>query len=302
MSASPAIPAPLSVRPDPPGPSPDRQDEGAAPAPAATFNAGFLLEMIVCEAHWCVMQVATIAILSSACARPEATYSLRSCRYLLHNDVAIMLLALRYGDEIGLRADDVAKLAGLYRGVAEAQKSLLPMTALPVLSATQRNALKSHAAVWRRLAAQAGTAIAQIEASTRARLNGYYHKDAETLRHYLRRAADGDMSDVDASGVVRTPELTQRRKSPRVAIDGTCVLILPTGSIRARLNDVSLNGLSVTAEQPLEARQKLVVALEDGRKLEAVVVRRQGAKAGLSLRHSLKATDPLFRSGEAPAA
>lgn len=185
----------------------------AAPAdalPAAGFDAPFLLEMIVCDAHWCAMDIATLAQLLAAQMRPGATGNLRSCRHLLHDDSKAMKLALRYGAEVGLGADEVTRLGELYDAVAAAQAALAPLTKFPSLTETQRLSLRNQAGVWRRLAAEASSAITQLDGAARASLNRNYIEDAETLRQYLKRAADGDARDVDPSGVIHLPELKQR--------------------------------------------------------------------------------------------
>jgi hypothetical protein len=278
-----------------------RDSSNGVASPAAAFNAGFLREMIVCETHWCAMQIATLALMTSVTSRPGGAQELRSCRHLLHDDMSAMLLALRYAGEVGLSPDDVAKLSALYRGVGAARKSLAPLAEPVALSQSQRILVKSQSANWRRLAAEALVAISQVEASTRQHLNGLYAQDSETLRQYLRRAADGDLSDVDGSGVVHPPELKQRRRSPRIPLDQDCELILPTGTFPAKLRDVSREGLSVLSQQPLGRGQKIVVQLADGRKLDGFVVRAQGGKVGVSLSRPLATTDPLLRPGSTRA-
>ena len=174
-----------------------------------------MIEMIVCDAHGCAIDIATLALLLTAHTQPGATGNVRSCRHLLHDDAKAMALALRYGEEVGLRADEVSRLDALYRSVAAAQADLAPLTKFAALSESQRQLLRGQSGVWRRLAAEAAAAIGQLDGSARGSLNRDYAEDAETLRQYLKRAAEGDTRDVDPSGVIHVPELRQRFRSAR---------------------------------------------------------------------------------------
>lgn len=191
----------------------------------------------------------------------------------------------------------VKRVEGLYRSVGEAKRTLGPL----MRSNLQREALSSCTQTWRRLAVGAAEALAVLDAPTKSRLNSVYTEDATTLRQFLKEAAEGDLSRVDAMGSIQPPFLRQRRRNPRVAVQRSCMLVLPSGSYRAEIADISQEGLGIVCSQPMEDQQTLHVALDDGRQLEAKVMRRQGNRVGLKLRTPLSATDPLFRpSDEAP--
>ena len=273
----------------------------ARAGPAPTANSNLLFETIICDLQWSSLVVGALAMMVSACSRPGVDWTLRSCRHLLHGDAKAMLLALRYGSEFGLDRDSVAKLNVLFDGVAEAKARLAPLAEPAVYAHSQLASLQGHRTVWRRLAAESSSAIGMLEGQVKSRLNRDYTQDAGTLRQFLRLAADGDSRAVDGSGVIHLPELRQRRRAPRIAVDRECELILPTGSLSARLKDVSRDGFAIVCDAPLAERQTIVVALPDGRRLDAVVVRRQGTNIGVSLRHALAVTDPLFRNQSSAA-
>jgi hypothetical protein len=267
---------------------------------ASKVNANFLLEMIVCDVHMCALQVATLSMMISAASRPGARVNLRSCRYLLSDDVKVMLLAIRYGEEVGLDARASESVSALYRSIDAAKTGLTPLIQTATPAPSQRKLLQNQSAIWARIAEEASVAIHLIEAQVKTRLNRLYSDDAETLRRYLKRAANGDASEVDDSGVAHPPKLKQRRQSPRVSVNRACTLVLPSGSIPARLIDVSLEGMQVSCDQPLTKGQKLVVETDDGERRNATVVRAHGTKFGLSLSLPLSRNNPLFKAAESP--
>jgi len=78
------------------------------------------------------------------------------------------------------------------------------------------------------------------------------------------------------------------------AVQWSCGLEWLGGSCKAEIADVSREGLGIVCAYPLEERQPLRVALDDGRRLEATVARRQRDRIGLALRDQLSSGDPLF--------
>jgi hypothetical protein len=272
-------------------------DGGGRPStPALSANAKYLLETVVCDVHWTAMQIGTITMLLAR-ARAGESSGLQSGRHLVHDDSKTMLLALRYATQMGLGADIVAKLTNIYRRVGEAKLSLAPLTEAARLGRAQQTPLQAPCDVWRRIAGEAAATIAQLQSETGARLAPQYAVDADALRQFLDQAARGDTQPVDRTGAIATPKLQQRRQAPRLAVSIPCTLQLPTGAVSARVVDVSSRGLGVACNAPLADKQKLTVVLEDGRSLEATVVRRQGERIGLQLARSLPAADPLFLSG-----
>jgi hypothetical protein len=264
--------------------------------PHSSADDPLLYETIVCDVEWSALAVGALSMLLSAAARPGAIWTLHPSRHLLYGDAKAILLALRYGTNVGVPADAVAKLNRLYGEISAAKLQLVALAAPEVYDRAQRASLPKHGEVWRRLAGDASNAIEALEPSIRDRLNETYARDAATLRHFLTEAARGDCRAVDEGGKIKLPKLSQRRRTPRAVVDRPCEVILPSGKFGARLNDVSRNGLGIVCDGPLAEGQSLVVALPDGRRMEATIVRRYGANAGLSLRQALAATDPLFCS------
>jgi len=264
-----------------------------AVAPAQP-DVGFLLETVVCDVHGAFLQIATLSLMTMNCARPNATTNLRACRHLMHDDSKIMLLALRYGHEIGLDGSTIDKLSRLYVDMGRAKAALAPLTSLELLSPTQRQQIHSHAQSWRGLAQAATGVVDALGALIKARLDPGYAQDFQTTRAFLAQAVEGRMNDIMAHGVLEPPKLRQRRRNPRMTLARSCNLIVGTASYPAKILDVAREGIGVNTRAALETGQSVAIALDDGRRLEATVVRRQGPVFGLKLLELLTPDDPLF--------
>jgi len=254
----------------------------------------FLLKTVVCDLHSCAMQVAMLAIMLAACARPEGAAAVRSARHLLQDGGKMMELALLYGAEIGMPAAAVDRIGAFYRGVTDAKLALWPLIPASLRSARPNDLLLKCSRTWRRLAGAASEALGTVDALTRSKLDNLYVEDAVTLRQLLKEAADGDIRRVDATGTIRLPPLRQRHQNPRAAVRQTCTIVTTDGSHAARITDVSRDGLGIVSSYASADRQALAVVLDDGRRLEATVARRQGDHIGLSLSAPLSSDDPLF--------
>jgi len=273
----------------------------ASPNPGAAAelpNADYLLESLVSDVHSLALHVASIAMLISAKLRPEAAWTLRACRHLVHDDFKPLTLTLRYSEQIGLDALGATRLSDLCKAVGEAQTRILPFLQVAAATKLQRDQIQSLSDGWRRLASRMAAGLAAIEPTVRARLNSTYLDDSATLREFLRRAADNNTSAVDVAGVISPPALKQRRRGPRVVANRACTVETEAGSYPARLEDVSRNGLGLMCDLPLAAGQKVAIVLADGRRLQASIVRNNRPRFGMLLAEPFSDDDPLLGGGQ----
>jgi len=268
-----------------------------ADGPGFGANPDFLFEMIVAELQWTSMQLAALCVMATIAAPAGSRWSLRSCRHIIHDDTGVMRLALRYSSEIGVSADLQGGLDKFYADLSDLQKRISPLIAANTLSSNQRDQLQRLLPPMRKLAAAAAGELAKLEQIVRGRLDSNYLEDNLTIRRFAERAAKGDTADVDRFGVVNTPRLKQRRQSPRVTVARRCRLIVAEREYEAELIDVSREGLGVKCDAPAAEKQPVVVLLDDGRRLDAMVARRTGRQIGLLLTQRLGFTDPLFQAG-----
>ena len=89
------------------------------------------------------------------------------------------------------------------------------------------------------------------------------------------------------------PALQQRRQAPRALVRRSCKLIVAGAEFEAEVTDVSRDGLGIACRAAVGAQQEVEVVV-GGRRLPAIVMRRNGERIGLRLKQPLAVTDPLF--------
>ena len=180
-----------------------------------------LFETIVCDVYWNSLEVGALAMILSACSRTDADTSLRSRRHLLRGDAKPMLLALRYGAEVGLDRDAVTKLREFFIEVVEAKSRLSPIAEAKTLSRSQRDDLGAHSAAWRRLSAKAHSVLGVLEPQVKTRLAEAYAQDGANSsrlpqarcgrRLRSRRPVRRDPSSRDEAATPDAAEVGRRR-------------------------------------------------------------------------------------------
>jgi hypothetical protein len=278
------------------GPAADPAGPPRAESKESAANGKFLFEMIVADLQWTALQAASFCIIATACAAPDCRFSLRACRHFAYDDTRVMRLALRYADEVGLPSEARTLLDRLYGDLSDLQKLMGPLIDAVTLSPSQRERLQRALPTLRNVAHAAAGALSLLEPAVRARLHPNYVDDGAAIRQYLARAARGALTDIDRLGVLTTPRLKQRRQSPRLQVNKPCRLALATAEFEAVLVDVSRKGLGLVCKAELAEKQRVVVLIA-GRRLDAVVARKQGQQIGLTLTKPLAFTDPLFQAG-----
>jgi hypothetical protein len=272
-------------------------DEEAGPRHAtAASNPRFLLELIVADLHWSALQIGSLTLLAAAAAAPGSSAELHAGRHLVYDDTRVMRLALRYGHEAGF-ADDVSrKLDQLYVAIGESLTQMAAVVQPASLSPALREKLTAALPALRKLCQTAVECLVLLESVTRASLNLDYGEDSVAIRQYLGRALRGDLSDIDRRGVLYTPQIKQRRQSPRAKISVACRLACAAGEYPCEIVDVSREGLGLVCKCEI-AQGDAVTVLIGGRRLEATVKRLSGFQLGLVLTTPLQIGDPLFTGG-----
>ena len=263
-------------------------------------TVSYLRESVASDVLSLSLHVGALAMLLAASLRPDAKGGLRACRHLLHDDHKALKLALRYAPEIGFEREAAQKLAGVCDALCEAQRRLAPLSKGPEMGRVQRDQTVAEATAWRRLASEMSAALAMVARSFPGRLNSVFTDDAGTLSEFLKRAAQGDASAVDAAGVIHLPVLKQRRQKPRIAVNLPCTLTTEAGSTPAKLENVSRHGLGLVSAAPLAVHQSVTVTMPDNRRLAAVVARGKPPRYGLKLSEPLAERDPLLLGASPP--
>jgi len=255
----------------------------------------FLWESIIADLHWSVLHIAALSILSNTLFHRKAAWTLRPWRHLLSDNSKIMLLALRYGADIGMADDIEHRLSKFYDDLSVAKTSTIPLVrSLTSYTNVEMQLVSQCASRWRRMSQDALQIVRDLESDVKKRLPVQYHEDSRTLSLFLKEAVGGESARVGLSGEILLPVLCQRRLTPRAAVQRSCRLILGSGSVAAKLVDISSRGLGVICKHPFMQGEKLSVELDNDRVLRASVVRRDGDHVGLLLETPLGSVDPLF--------
>jgi len=274
---------------------PGRSDAMNSRAPQSRVDFRFLLETLVCDLSWSLMQAATLAITTSGCARAQAKCTLWTWRHLLVEEGASMKLALRYGAELGLPGDVAKRIDGFYDAFARERRALKPLAVTPdPYSEAERPALIESAKRFERLTARAGEVLSVIEPFVARRLGSPYTDDLRMLAALLRDANAGGGSRIDARGHIDLPQLSQRRRAPRAQAEIRCRIALGNIAAAATIENVSRDGLGLRTQQSAAIDSRIVVILADGRRLDAQVRRSEAGHLGISLALPLPPDDPLF--------
>lgn len=267
------------------------QPAKVAPNPGQV-HFDFLVETVASNLHLHAIEVVTIAASVSAAVRSGDKTLLRSCRHLLGDNGKAMMLALKFGAEIGLSTKLVVRLNATYASVLDGKRALATIVLAGAVGPTHAQ-LQAQASWWRRAATDTMRVVELFDEAARGSLNAVYADDTRVVRQALQKAADGDESLIDRFGGFAVPKLRQRRQSPRLAVHRSATLHLSTGDVPVRVQDISREGLGIVCAQPLAARQELNLTLDNGAKVEAVVASARGTFYGLSLRTRLSQHDVL---------
>lgn len=252
-------------------------------AGVAGVNGEFLLEMLVCDLHGTAQNAGlTLQGLTNL-------QSGRCLRHLLHDDSAVMLLALRFRVEMGLSEAEGRKLEDIYRRL-----SALKRTTRDALSVPNQDMAEAGTCVapWKSFASDVVDFLDRIAPLYGSHLRDLYGDDRVALCRYLTAC-------INANGrSVEPPVLRQRRNAPRSTVNVRCTVETGDGQrIPATLNDVSSRGMGLSIDGELRAGEALIVCLPDGRRLNARVVSWNTRRCGLTLRTVLDAADPLLHAG-----
>ena len=265
--------------PDAPTNEPEDQSGGRQ---AGEFNKEFLLETIIYDLLWNGLHIGTLATALTACNRNPTQGTLRPWRHLLHDNCKIMVLALRYGPQIGLSKELSARTSKLYADVAEAKPRLARLVEnTGAYSEPERRLLAGAGETWRGFAREAKAVLSEFNAGPIARAGDLLAEDAHMLCQFLEEASAGSVKRVGADGEIVLPTLKQMRRSPRVKIAGRCTIVFDEKSIAAELRDIAPSGLGVICRHPLPENRSLTIVMDDGRRLTATVANRSADRVGL---------------------
>ncbi|MEQ1716827.1 MAG: PilZ domain-containing protein [Hyphomicrobium sp.] len=264
-------------------------------ATASLLDRQALLETIVTDLQWSMLNAGTISCMLTACSRAGVTWTLYHWRHLLQDQAETIRLGLRFHDEIGISAATAERIEKFYGDLADAKRQSVALFAVSgAYTRTQRDETSSQSEKWRRLAEGAVNVLRVTEDETRRQLGDVYTENGRIIGQFLREVCAGDTRRVNALGEITLPALAQRRRSPRRTVSLPCRIVIAGLAVNAVLRDVSRNGLGVSCRHSLAVRQKVLLELHGRPALHAEVIWCKDGQAGLTLATPLHSNDPLL--------
>ncbi|MEQ1670713.1 MAG: PilZ domain-containing protein [Hyphomicrobium sp.] len=273
----------------------EEKTSGANSKSAGRINGRILFESVVYDLHWTALQIGTLTCLFNASARSDASWTLRAWRSSLQDNLQIIQLGCRFFPDIGVSKDVTDGIEETYQ-----RFSALKRPASELISATsryspqQRRELGEQGQHWRELCRTTIAALRALEPETQQRLEDIHVANGRILIKFLQEVCDGTTRLVNEWGEIQLPQLVQRRRTPRRTIQQECRVIINGRSSAASIHDVSLQGIGIQSSTSFDVGQDLEIALQDGRKLKAMVAWRNANRVGLKLHKPLGPHDPLL--------
>lgn len=270
--------------------TPGSVSDNVASHPQATL----LFESIVSDVQWSAFNIATLTCLLNANLQQNAQWTLRPWRHLLHDNTHIMQLGLRFGNQIGISELVVANIDKMYAVFSDAKRSLSPIANGTECYDNHRQQLRSIANDWTILSQAAVELLISLEHETTHRLSELHNCNAQLIKSFLREAVAGSTGRVNSWGEITLPELTQRRRAPRVATMQKCRIVSQGTATSATLRDISIRGVGLACDRKFSEKQQIVVEFANERRLKAVVIWQKDDRIGAELIEPLSISDPLL--------
>lgn len=273
-----------------------RKDPSEADAeikrPAGDPDTAYLLELVVSDVQWTALPVATVLMLLTAHHRDNRPLNLYAWRHFLHDDINVMQLALTFGGEMGLPQGCTQAIGRLYQEASRAKADVgrFVIRCSPPAAASIRALIDD----WRGVASSAIESLRLLDPIVRKNLPVLYAKNSAVVAEFLRDASNGSIRRVNSLGEIKLPDLPQRRRNPRKALERSCRIIASGRILPAIVRDVSRNGLGVSCDHTFRIGEHAQVELQGGRRLKAVVAWCDGSRTGFNLEAPLVTSDLLF--------
>lgn len=154
---------------------------------------------------------------------------------------------------------------------------------------------------WHNLSTGALAAVIALEADVRRCLPERYTRNTPILKKLLVEVVRGGNPCVGDDGVVRLPDLPQRRAAMRPNVHLPCVIEHQGQTWRAVAKDISTGGAGLSGVPGLTPQSVILVDFENGHCVAGLVVWSKGHRAGVKFDTPLKTTHPLLEeSKDAP--
>jgi hypothetical protein len=269
-------------------------------------DAVLRFEQLVGELHLAALQSAVVTSGVNVLARGGHLANAPVLEDLMPQmpDAERIVLPRRARQELGIRLASLAPTRAFFNACGSAQRDLQAFCADADRFGTEEAAFLDVAhldVAWHNLAAGALAAVVALEGDVRRCLPERYTRNTPVLKTLLVEAIRGGHPCVDAEGMVKLPDLPQRRAALRPNVHLPCVIEHHGRTARAVAKDISTGGVGLVGAPGLVPQSVILIDFENGHCCAGVVVWSRGERAGVKLDVPLKAGHPLLSAAAAPA-
>ncbi len=216
-----------------------------------------------------------------------------------------IVLSPRARREIGVKFDSLAPVHDFFAASQSAQEDLRGYCDDAEQFGADEAAFLGVAhlrAAWHDLSRRALAAVVALEGDVSRCLPQRYTGNTPVLKTLLLEVIKGGHPCVDAEGMVRLPNLPQRRAAMRPNVHLPCVLEHKGQTSRAVAKDISTGGVGLVGAPGLTPQTVILVDFEDGHCFAGLVVWSRGDQAGIKFDVPLNASHPLLVAPRGSAA
>lgn len=265
------------------------------------IDAVLQFEELVGELHLAALQTAVVTSGINVLARGGHLASAAELRDMMPRTPARTALPRRVREEIGIKFSSLAPARDFFSASKIAQRDLGAFCDDADKFGAEEAAFLDVAHLhveWHNLSTGALAAVVALEADVRRCLPERYTRNTPLLKKLLLDVMRGGHPCVDDDGVVKLPDLPQRRAAMRPNVHLPCVIEHQGQTWRAIVKDISTGGVGLSGVPGLTPQAVILVDFENGHCVAGLVVWSKGHRAGVKFDTPLKTTHPLLEASK----
>ena len=263
------------------------------------LDAVLRLEQLVGELHLAALQTAVVTSGVNVLTQGGRLENASSLKDLMPEMPALGKVSLPRSvrQEIGIKLNSVMPTRHFFEESKAAQRDLRTFCKDVDQFGTEEAAFLDVAhldVAWHNLSTLALAAVVALEGDVARCLPERYTRNTPKLKKLLVDVIRGGHPCVDANGLVKLPDLPQRRAATRPNIHLPCLLEHHGNTYQAVAKDISTGGVGLEDAPTLMPQTVVLIEFESGHCLAGLVVWSKGNRAGVKFDAPLKSSHPLL--------
>ncbi len=263
------------------------------------LDAVLRLEQLIGELHLAALQTAVVTSGVNVLAQGGRLENASSLKDLMPEMPAPGKISLPRSvrEEIGVKVNSLRPTRDFFEEAKAAQQDLRAFCKDIDQFGTEEAAFLDVAhldVAWHNLSTLALAAVVALEGDVVRCLPERYTRNTPVLKKLLVDVIRGGHPCVDADGMVKLPDLPQRRAAMRPNVYLPCVLEHHGQTYQAVAKDISTGGVGLDEAPTLKPQTVVLVEFESGHCVAGLVVWSKGSRAGVKFDAPLKPNHPLL--------